>query len=151
MDRLSADGSAGRAVFVIDQANLVGGSGNYNGVLAAHLDVFAGQGGERVGYAEARVVRSQTGLGSGESRRKVLYTLTLQMMSDMNVEFEYQVRRSLRDWVQTTDATAPLPPPVTARPLQNGQSDGLPMAPLVDQPVLTPHSSGLPGQPSDGY
>ena len=147
IDRLSADGSAGRAVFVIDQAKLVGGSGNYDGMLAAHLDVFAGQGGERVGYAEARVVRRQIGTGSDKNVPTVLYTMTSQMMSDMNVEFEYQVRRSLRDWVQTTQATTPLPPPVMTQPLQSGQSGSLPMTPLVDQPAPV----ALPGQSSPGY
>jgi hypothetical protein len=38
------------------------------------------------------------------------------MMEDMNVEFEYQVRRSLRDWLQEP-TTAPPPPPVERQPL----------------------------------
>ncbi len=148
LDRLSADGSAGRAVFVIDQASLVRGLGSYDGVLAAHLDVFAGQGGERVGYAEARVVRRQTGMGADENLRTILYNLTLQMMDDMNVEFEYQVRRSLRDWVQTTEGTAPPPPPVTTQPLSSGPSGYPASSPLVDQSAVPANPAISPGQSS---
>ena len=141
LDRLSADGSAGRAVFVIDQASVVRSSSSYDGMLAVHLDVFAGSGGERVGYAEARVVRRQTSAGSDEHLRMVLYELTSQMMADMNVEFEYQVRRSLRDWVQTSVGTAPLPPAITAQPLPAGQNRNSAPPSLGDQQPASPATS----------
>ena len=150
IDRLSADGSAGRALFVIDQAQLSRSSGGIDGVMAVHLDVFAGPGGERVGYAEARVVRRRTGTDGGEDRRAVLYNFTVQMMNDMNVEFEYQVRRSLRDWVQATAGSAPPPLPVEAQPLPSGDAGslaspgvgaaapgGLPQSPAPGQPLLS--------------
>ena len=139
-DRLRADGSAGRAVFVIDQAMLSRRSDGLDGTMAVHLDVFAGLGGQRVGYAEARVVRRRTSTDSDNSSRAVLYEFTKQMMSDMNVEFEYQVHRSLRDWVQATSDSAPLPAPVEAQPLPNEFGDtpslstpAAPIAPLPDQ------------------
>ena len=37
--------------------------------------------------------------------RTVLYDMTKSMMSDMNVEFEYQIRRNLKDWL--TNGAAP--------------------------------------------
>ena len=40
------------------------------------------------------------------------YDMLKDMMDAMNVEFEYQVRRSLRDWIQETATDAPAPPPV---------------------------------------
>ena len=40
--------------------------------------------------------------------------MTRAMMDDMNVEFEYQVRRSLKDWLATTTA---VPAPVESQPL----------------------------------
>ncbi len=149
MDRLSADGSAGRAVFVIDQASLVRTGRGIDGTLAAHLDVFAGPGGERVGYAEARVVQRRTSSDADENLRSILYDFTLQMMNDMNVEFEYQVRRSLRDWVQTTDASAPLPPPVLAQPLTDDQTVGAPSVPPGSQQLAPPPSptQRLPSSP----
>ena len=145
-ERLKANGSAGRAVFVIDQATLARGPSGLDGALSVHLDVFAGAGGERVGYAEARVVRRRTSTDRDEDLQAVLYDFTLQMMNDMNVEFEYQVRRSLRDWVQTTAGTAPLPPPVTADPLAPGRSDGSRLAPAPEMPQATPTAPplGLP-------
>ena len=39
------------------------------------------------------------------------YDLTKQMLDDMNVELEFQIRRSLKDYLQTT-GTAPTPAPV---------------------------------------
>ena len=116
-DRLVAAGSAGRAVFVIDQASLVRAGGGIDGVMAVHLDVFAGTGGDRAGYAEARVARRRTSNDSDEDPRKVLFAFVLQMMNDMNVEFEYQVKRTLREWLQATAGSAPPPPPVQSQDL----------------------------------
>ena len=142
-DRLFADGSAGRAIFVIDQARLSRGDGGIDGTMAVHLDVFAGPGGERVGYAEARVVRRRSSTDDGENLRSVLYDFTVQMMNDMNVEFEYQVRRSLRDWVQTTSDTAPLPPPVVAQPLPGAGGAAAPAGSSVT-PATVPAPGAVP-------
>jgi hypothetical protein len=126
-DRLVAAGTAGRAVFVIDDANIQRlPDGGIEGLLAVHLDVYAGQDGDRAGFAEARVARKRTSTDVDEDSRAVLYDFTLQMLKDMNVEFEYQVKRSLKDWLQTTAGTAPPPPPV--------QSQTLPPPPLPARP-----------------
>ena len=146
-DRLSADGSAGRAVFVIDQAQLRRDDAGVDGTMAVHLDVFAGLGGERVGYAEAKVVRRRTSTDAGEDLRAVLYNFTIQMMNDMNVEFEYQVRRSLRDWVQATAGSAPLPPPVEAQPLP-GADGGSGVSPVPNDVAPNNPTFGSPSQPS---
>ena len=116
-DRLVAAGSAGRAVFVIDAATLQRVPGGIEGTLAVHLDVFAGDGGDRAGYAEARVARRRTSNNTDEDSRAVLYDFTTQMLNDMNVEFEFQVKRSLKDWLQATAGTAPPPPPIESQPL----------------------------------
>jgi hypothetical protein len=140
-DRLVAAGSAGRAVFVIDQASLVQANGGIDGVMAVHLDVYAG-GATRAGYAEARVVRRRTSTNTDEDPRAVLYDFTLQMMRDMNVEFEFQVRRSLKDWLQQTAPGAPLPPPVQSQDLgAPGTTLGQP-APVLMQPP--PSALGRP-------
>ena len=114
-DRLLPGGASGRAVFVIDEAAIVRVQGGLSGTMAVHLDVLAADGG-RAGFAEARVSRRRVGTERGESLRAVLYEVTRQMMDDMNVEFEYQVRRALREWVQDT-ATAPAPAPVQQQEL----------------------------------
>jgi hypothetical protein len=116
-DRLVAAGTVGRAVFVIDTAMLQRVPGGIEGTLAVHLDVFAGQGGDRAGYAEARVARRRTSNDTDEDSRAVLYDFTTQMLNDMNVEFEFQVKRSLKDWLQATAGTAPPPPAVQEQTL----------------------------------
>ena len=50
----------------------------------------------------------------------VLYQITKTLMDTMNVEFEYQVRRSLRDWLIA--APAPAPAPVEQQPLPSPAS-----------------------------
>ncbi len=112
LDRLVAGGTLGRAVFIIDEARIDRVSGGLQGVLAAHLDVVTTES-VRAGFAEARVSRTATVPGS---LRLALYDLTRQMLDDMNVEFEYQVRRSLREWLQDT-TTAPPPAPVEQQEL----------------------------------
>ena len=111
-DRLAAGGTTGRAGFVIDQARIVRNGGRLDGLMAVHLDVTTTDG-ARAGFAEARVSRSATARGDG---RAAVYDLMRQMLDDMNVEFEFQVRRSLRDWLQDA-TTAPAPAPVERQEL----------------------------------
>ena len=125
-DRLVAAGSAGRALFVIDAAAIRRIPGGIEGTLAVHLDVFAGQGGDRAGYAEARVARRRTSNNTDEDSRAVLYDFTKQMLADMNVEFEFQVKRTLKDWLQATAGTAPPPPAVKTEPLSAPVRPGVP-------------------------
>ena len=115
-DRLFAAGSGGHAVFVIDQASIVRRDPEtLVGNLAVELDIVADNG-ARAGFAEARVSRIQT-LGSGPvNLQNVLYTMTSQMLQDMNVEFEYQVRARLGDWLLRGPPTA-APAPVQTSPL----------------------------------
>lgn len=112
-DRLGAGGSLGRAVFVIDDATITRTGSVLNGTLAVHLDVLTSDG-TRAGFAEARVSRRAEGVGS--DLPAALHDMTAQMMQDMNVEFEFQVRQSLREWLQEA-TTAPPPPTVEQQPL----------------------------------
>ena len=112
-DRLGAGGSLGRAVFVIDDATITRTGGGLNGTMAVHLDVLTSDG-TRAGFAEARVSRRAEGVGS--DLPAALHDMTAQMMQDMNVEFEFQVRQSLHEWLQEA-TTAPPPPTVEQQPL----------------------------------
>ena len=127
-DRLVAAGNSGSAVFTIDRASIVQGStGALDGHLAVHLDIITANGGH-AGYAEAHVSRQLVPGdpdAAGGTRRQ-LYDLDRQMMQDMNVELEFQVRRSLRDWL--VDA------------------GGAPLAGSVEQQSLPP--PGSPGYPA---
>jgi hypothetical protein len=150
-DRLVAAGNSGTAVFTIDQASITGQPGGpLDGHLSVHLDVLTGSGGH-AGYAEAHVSRQfvpGTDKDNGGLRAE-LYDLTRQMMQDMNVELEFQVRRSLRDWlvdasgapvagsVEQQDLAAPGAAPPSAAP-------GSPAPAGVPSPV--PSSVGAPMQ-----
>jgi hypothetical protein len=48
--------------------------------------------------------------------QNVLYGMTRQMLADMNVEFEYQIRGKLKDWL-VSGAPTSVPAPVRSQPL----------------------------------
>jgi hypothetical protein len=119
-DRLVAAGNSGSGVFTIDQASITGtGGGALDGHIAVHLDILTANGGH-AGYAEAHVSRQFVPgtAAPDDGTRAELDDLTRQMMQDMNVELEYQVRRSLREWL--VDAS------------------GAPVAGSVEQQTLAP-------------
>ena len=134
-DRLFAAGTSGKAVFVIDQANILRApDGTLSGLLAIHLDLLTA-GGARAGYAEARVAKQYVPGSGPEDLPGTLYDLTSQMMADMNVELEFQIRKSLRDWLVTA---ASVPQPVQAQPLQ---------APSAPMPSFIPQAQPSQAQP----
>ncbi len=136
-DRLFAAGTSGKAVFVIDQASILRApNGTLSGLLAVHLDLLTA-GGARAGYAEARVAKQYTPGSEPEDFRGTLYDLTNQMMADMNVELEFQVRKSLKDWLVTATS---VPLPVQAQPLA-------PPTPPQPTSVLPPWIPAAPGEP----
>jgi hypothetical protein len=140
-DRLFAAGLTGQAVFTIDQASIVRGpDGTLNGQMAVHLDVFT-TGGTRAGYAEARVARQHVPGSDEENLRSVLYDMTKQMMADMNVELEYQLRRSMAAWLV---AGSDVPAPVTAAPLESPAPP-----PNPDTSIPGVDMSPAPGPPPD--
>ena len=110
-DRLQAFGTANKAVFTIQDASLTRENDVVQGSLAVSLTIQDDTGGP-LGFAEARVQNRHT--GRIDEIRPVLYEMTKTMMSDMNVEFEYQIRHNLRSWL--TDGTAP-DTPVEQAPL----------------------------------
>ena len=113
-DRLGAYGSSGKAVFVIEDASLVRNGSDLEGNLAVRLDVYSADD-TRAGFAEARVSQTEPApSGSGVRLRGALYDLTRHMMDSMNVEFEYQLRRTLNDWLVHGSAA---PTPIQSQPL----------------------------------
>ena len=117
-ERLLAAGNAGRALATIEDGSIVQGYGGLAGHFSVRLDIFT-SGETPAAYAEASVART-LGVppGGSDTMQSALYTLTRQMMDDMNVELEYQVRRSLHDWLQDTNpAPSVVPAPVQQQPL----------------------------------
>jgi hypothetical protein len=128
-DRLQALGSADLAVFVIQDASLTRRGDTVSGNFSVQLEIYNTPT-NRAGYAQASVSSSYTGDLDDLPGR--LYDMTKDMMDRMNVEFEYQVRRSLSAWLlpagavqepvqrqplSTTVPGAPLPPPPPPVPL----------------------------------
>ncbi|GAA4499874.1 hypothetical protein [Gluconacetobacter tumulicola] len=110
-DRLMAAGGTGGAVFTIDRASILHQpGGTLEGQMDVHLDVSSPNS-QRQGYAEAHVRRtfSSTASDSGGNADSPanLYAITSQMMKDMNVELEFQVRHHLADWLVDTAGTTP--------------------------------------------
>ena len=114
-DRIFPAGTSGRAEFVVDAASITRNDDNVlTGQMAAHVDVVNGAG-ARVGYAEARVSRQHVPGSDPENMQNNLYDLTRQMMDNMNVELEFQIRRTLGAFLVANTA---VPAPVTAVPLE---------------------------------
>jgi hypothetical protein len=123
-DRLQALGPSGYAVFVILNAGLTRQGDTITGTFEVELDIYTSPN-VRAGYAEASVSGSYSGDMSDLPRR--LYDMTRSLMDRMNVEFEYQVRRSLGGFL--------LPAGTTQAPVEQ---QPLPVAPQVTVPPPAP-------------
>jgi len=110
-DRLQAFGTSGRAVFNILDAPLTRQGDVINGAMRVLLEIYT-QDNQRAAFAEARVALRHS--GRVESLRGTLYDMTKSMLDDMNVEFEHQVRRNLKEWLTTPTAAST---PVEQAPL----------------------------------
>jgi len=138
-DRLIASGSEGNGTFTITKASILHApGGTLLGELEAHIDVSAPAGG-RAGYALAHITRSLNPGDKDPESRAVLYDLTSQMMQDMNVELEFQIKKSLRDWL--VDASGA---PLAGAIQQQNIGPGAPVAAPVSSAVAdTPAASSI--------
>jgi hypothetical protein len=114
-DRLQAFGTANKAVFAILDASLTRQNDTVVGSFAVSLTILDDSG-TQTGFAEARVQSRHSGRIS--ELRPVLYDMTKSMVDDMNIEFEYQIRRNLKAWL--TNGAAP-DMPVEQAPLEQPQ------------------------------
>ncbi len=122
-DRLSANGRDGLARFIVQTALLTrrpaSGGGLFSSgterldcVLRCRLELRSTEG-ELRGFAEAEVRRdlTQPAADDAASARNAESIVSLAM-ADLNVEFEFQVRRNLRTALLDTERAAPAPEPV---------------------------------------
>lgn len=105
-DRLKAFGTSGRAVLVIRQASLVRSGDRMAGRMNVQLDIYTSDN-QRAAFATAEVSQNRT--GDIDDLRATLYDITKLMMDKMNVELEFQARRSLKDWLLKVPSAAPAP------------------------------------------
>ncbi|MBU8540757.1 hypothetical protein [Falsiroseomonas tokyonensis] len=137
-DRLVPIGTEGRARFLITNARFtrqtLAQSGGISAMfagepgerlaveLACRVEILAGDG-TRVAFVEAQVQRVQTVAdgASASTRRQAAEEVVRQAMEAMNVEFEFQLRRTLRAWLaEGVTPTAPAPVPVEREDLPGG-------------------------------
>lgn len=122
-ERLVPVGTTGRARFLVDNATLTREVAQAGGLFAQRTERLAvvihvrvevlSNDGRRVGFAEAEARRSATVIDEGPTTQaRNADQIVRQAMDDLNVEFEFQLRRNLRDWIMSGEPTAPLPGPV---------------------------------------
>ena len=141
-DRLQTLGTADLAVFVIQDASLTRRENTLSGNFSVQLDIYNTPT-NRAGYAQASVSSTFTGDLDDLSGR--LYDMTKDMMDRMNVEFEYQVRRSLGAWLLTAGAVQP---PVESQPLAPSEPDAAGGPPLPSPPPSSlPPPEPMPTSP----
>jgi hypothetical protein len=121
-ERLVPMGTAGRARFITQVAEFrrerqAGSGGMFSGTPGERLSVrmearleIASAEGQRVGFVEAQARRQRTlpGGTTDAARRRAAEETVRQAMEELNVEFEFQIRRALRDWL-VEGAAAPPP------------------------------------------
>lgn len=120
-DRLANFGTENRARFSVTRAQILrardaGRVGTFatdageqiTCQLTARLEIL-GENDRRLGFAEAQAERSQTAPSTPAERRTVAESLLRQTMFDLNTEFEYQIRRSLRPYLVEGTGAAPAP------------------------------------------
>lgn len=120
-DRLIASGADGSATFTITRASILHEpGGTLQGDLDVRLDMLTPTG-DRAGFTTAHVSRTLNPGDKDPESRSVLYDLVSQMMQDMNVELEFQIKKTLRDWLVTA-AGQPLDNTIQARSLDTDPS-----------------------------
>jgi hypothetical protein len=137
-DRLQAFGTANRAVFAILDASLTRQQDVLTGSFAVSLTILDDTG-TQLGFAEARVQSRH--VGRIDDIRPVLYDMTRALMSDMNIEFEYQIRHHLKAWLTTGAAPAA---PVEQAPLDGSRAQEAPAAPPPAPEPVPPYTPAYP-------
>ncbi|MBB5692701.1 hypothetical protein [Muricoccus pecuniae] len=116
-DRIIPSGTTNRARFVVEAASLAWAGDSVSVLLRAGVEVLDAD--RRVAFAEAEARRAMSGTGSSAAARaRAAETVVIRAMEDLNVEFELQVRRNLRDWLLETTPTAPVAPVDTPEGIQ---------------------------------
>lgn len=144
--RLVADGSPGSATFVIRRASLHEVGGMLEGAMDVQVNISTSNG-QRVAFAQASVSRSETAPPPNASQavlRTALYNLTKDLMTNMNVQFQYQIQKSLPDWLAFAPAagTGFGGAPMMAPPVSNSRIQAQPLN--APPPSIAPSMAPLP-------
>jgi len=116
-DRLVPAGTSGRALYTIVDASIIRQGDNYRAILAVRLDILNNDG-DRLRGIEAHATSTHAATDDDpDAVRSDLHQLTRKAMEDMNVDFEFRIRRDLRSDLEITTPTAPVPVPVDTQDL----------------------------------
>jgi hypothetical protein len=116
-DRLEMDGTSGTAEFGIDDASIIQVHDHYDAHFAVHLKLLDDSG-KTLGEIKAAVKDTRTFMDdSPDAQKRDLYELVKKTMDDMNVDFEYEMRKHLAKHLLATTPLAPLPPSVQTQDL----------------------------------
>lgn len=137
--RLVASGTSGKADFIIKQAYLNrAGDNAVTGAMDVQLNV-ADAGNQHTGFVHARITRKLDAGDRDPTSRRELYTFTNQMMQDMNVELEFQIRKKLLSWMTDAAGTPIVNGGVQQQAL--GVPGAQPVAALTTPALTTPDTA----------
>ena len=108
--RLVASGAPGDATATIEAASIEPDGANLTGIMTVRLDVSS-PATRSTGYTTATVTYSQTAPDPDASQndvQAVLYSITKQLMNQMNVQLQYQIQNNLSAWVSSTGTATPM-------------------------------------------
>ena len=118
-DRLVAMGTEGTARFTVSNATLVREPGErLTCRLLCRLEILSAEGRPAAFVeAEARRTRTVSDRAALNARLRATEELVRGAMEELNVEFEFQIRRTLRAWL-VEGTTPPAAAPATDEPIQ---------------------------------
>jgi hypothetical protein len=143
--RIVASGAPGTGTVTIETASIDQVGGNLTGSMTVDINL-ASPDGTSTGYAEASVSASQTAPDPDASQDVVqgaLYSITKQLMDNMNVQLQYQVQRNLGSWLSFSTTPGASPLSVGATPAA-GAIQATPLA----APPGNPSPAGVPPSPA---
>lgn len=146
-ERLQPAGQPGTATVTVQTAYVDNVNGNLTGAMTVDLNLASADG-HSTGFTEASVSASRTAPDSSnpDDTRAALYALTKQMMTQMNVQLQYQIQKNLPSWVSWTNS----PATGAAASASAGDAGGvIQAAPLVAPPGVAT-APATPAAPAAG-
>ncbi len=126
--RLQPAGQPGTATVTVQTAYVDDVNGTLTGAMTVDLNLASADG-HSTGFTEASVSATQTAPDSSnpDDMRAALYALTKRMMTQMNVQLQYQVQKNMPSWISWTNGGAAGAAAVPA----SGGGGGIEAAPLA--------------------
>jgi hypothetical protein len=120
--RIIASGAPGTGTVTIANASIDQIGNNLTGTMTVDINVSSPNG-HSTGYAEATVSASRTAPATDASQNDMqaaLYGLTKQLMTNMNVQLQYQIQHNLGSWLSWSGAPGSSAPAAGATPGLSG-------------------------------